>query len=101
MIRKKWVPVFRKDHAQSKRQNGMTIEEKSSRSRATVQKSCQPAFPLIARNTGRDHDPMQSDHAQMSPSQPLQGTMNQHLRPEPIPFIDLAAAASPARQVRR
>jgi len=22
---------------------------------------------------------------------PLQGTMNQHLRPEPIPFIDLAA----------
>src|SRR6266571_4643498 len=34
---------------------------------------------------------MQSDHAQMSPSQPLQGTMNQHLRPEPVPFIDLAA----------
>ncbi len=30
-------------------------------------------------------------HAQMSPSQPLQGTMNQHLRPEPVPFIDLAA----------
>jgi len=28
----------------------------------------------------------QSDHAQMSPSQPLQGTMNQHLRPEPVPF---------------
>src|SRR3977135_1835340 len=27
----------------------------------------------------------------MSPSQPLQGTMNQHLRPEPVPFIDLAA----------
>src|SRR6266849_4725248 len=34
---------------------------------------------------------MQSDHAQMSPSQPLQGTMNQHLRPESVPFIDLAA----------
>src|SRR6202790_1891818 len=27
----------------------------------------------------------------MSPSQPLQGTMNQHLRPEPVPFINLAA----------
>src|SRR5258705_7155547 len=27
----------------------------------------------------------------MSPSQPLQGNMNQHLRPEPVPFIDLAA----------
>src|SRR6202790_3654088 len=27
----------------------------------------------------------------MSPSQPLQGSMNQHLRPEPVPFIDLAA----------
>src|SRR5258706_11513965 len=27
----------------------------------------------------------------MSPSQSSQGTMNQHLRPEPVPFIDLAA----------
>jgi dTDP-4-amino-4,6-dideoxygalactose transaminase len=34
---------------------------------------------------------MQSGHAQMSSSQPTQGTMNQHLRPEPVPFIDLAA----------
>ena len=29
--------------------------------------------------------------ALMSPSQSLQGSMNQHLRPEPVPFIDLAA----------
>jgi dTDP-4-amino-4,6-dideoxygalactose transaminase len=34
---------------------------------------------------------MQSDHAQMSLSKTSQGTMNQHLRPEPVPFIDLAA----------
>src|ERR1700726_5250733 len=27
----------------------------------------------------------------MSNNQPLQGSMNQHLRPEPVPFIDLAA----------
>jgi dTDP-4-amino-4,6-dideoxygalactose transaminase len=27
----------------------------------------------------------------MARSQPLQGSMNQHLRPEPVPFIDIAA----------
>src|ERR1700726_4978192 len=27
----------------------------------------------------------------MSHSQPLQGSMNQHLRPDPVPFIDIAA----------
>src|ERR1700726_3684139 len=27
----------------------------------------------------------------MSNNQPLQGSMNQHLRPDPVPFIDLAA----------
>src|ERR1700726_572052 len=27
----------------------------------------------------------------MSHSQPLQGSMNQHLRPDPVPFIDVAA----------
>src|SRR5881275_2684936 len=27
----------------------------------------------------------------MARPQPLQGSMNQHLRPEPVPFIDLAA----------
>src|ERR1022692_1207491 len=34
---------------------------------------------------------MQSDRALMSRSQSLQGAMNQHLRPDPVPFIDLAA----------
>src|ERR1019366_4701877 len=34
---------------------------------------------------------MQSDRALMSRPQSLQGAMNQHLRPEPLPFIDLAA----------
>src|SRR3981189_754359 len=33
---------------------------------------------------------MQSDHAQMSPSQPLQGTVNRRRRPETVRFIDLA-----------
>src|ERR1035437_4384789 len=34
---------------------------------------------------------MHSNRALMSRSQSLQGAMNQHLRPDPVPFIDLAA----------
>jgi dTDP-4-amino-4,6-dideoxygalactose transaminase len=33
----------------------------------------------------------QSDRALMSRTQSLQGSMNQHLRPDPVPFIDIAA----------
>src|SRR5713226_8370957 len=32
-----------------------------------------------------------ASRAPMPRSQPLQGSMNQHLRPEPVPFIDIAA----------
>src|SRR5258706_2582723 len=32
-----------------------------------------------------------ASRAAMSRSQLLQGSMNQHLRPEPLPFIDIAA----------
>jgi dTDP-4-amino-4,6-dideoxygalactose transaminase len=32
-----------------------------------------------------------SDRASMSRTQSLQGSMNQHLRPDPVPFIDIAA----------
>jgi dTDP-4-amino-4,6-dideoxygalactose transaminase len=33
----------------------------------------------------------QNDRASMSRTQSLQGSMNQHLRPDPVPFIDIAA----------
>src|SRR5229473_1595162 len=34
---------------------------------------------------------LSANRASMSHSKSLQGSMNQHLRPEPVPFIDLAA----------
>src|ERR1019366_4156182 len=46
---------------------------------------------MLKQEPERDDDSMHSDRALMSRPQSLQGAMNQHLRSEPVPFIDLAA----------